>query len=209
MRRAKRARPSAPRLALLCAAAWAGACARPAPEPPAPPPPAAVSPPPAAACERIERIVVRKSERVLIAACAGGGELRLPVALARAPGPKRASGDQRMPEGDYRIAGPPRPSRFHRFVPIDYPSPADAARALAEGRLGRAEHDAIVRAHAAGRLPPQDTVLGGSLGIHGEGRRWRGEGALDWTEGCVALGDHDVEELGRLAPPGTPVRIEP
>jgi len=205
MRRAKRV-PL--RLAVLCAAAWAGACARPAPAPPAAPP-AAETPAPVLACERIERIVVRKGERVLVAACVGGGELRLPVALARAPGPKRASGDQRMPEGEYRIAGPPRPSRFHRFVPIDYPAPADAALALAEGRIGRAEHDAVVAAHRAGRMPPQETALGGHLGFHGEGPRWRGNGDLDWTEGCIALSDRDVEQLGRLAPPGTPVRIEP
>jgi len=205
MRRAKRV-PL--RLAVLCAAAWAGACARPAPAPP-PAPPAAETPAPAAACERIERIVVRKAERVLVAACMGGGELRLPVALARAPGPKRASGDQRMPEGDYRIAGPPRTSRFHRFVPIDYPAPADAALALAEGRIGRAQHDVIVAAHRAGRMPPQETALGGHLGFHGEGPRWQGDGDLDWTNGCIALSDGDIDRLGRLAPPGTPVRIEP
>lgn len=171
-----------------------------APEAPAPPP----------VCERIEEIVVRKNERTLVATCAGGGELRMPVALARAAGPKRARGDHRMPEGTYRIAGPLRRSaRFHRFLPIDYPAPADAARALAEGRIGRADHDAIVRSHRLGRLPPQETPLGGHLGLHGEGQRWRGAGALDWTEGCIALADPDIERLGALAAPGTPVRIEP
>lgn len=206
-----RAQPSR-RVALcmaVCAAGWASACARPAPAPP-PTPPAPVAPAPALLpCERIESIVVSKAERVLVAACVGGGELRLPVALARAPGAKSASGDQRMPEGDYRIAGPARPSRFHRFLPIDYPGPADAERALTEARIDRAEHDAIVAAHRAGRMPPQTTALGGHLGFHGEGRRWRGEGDLDWTEGCIALSDRDIERLGRLAPPGTPVRIEP
>lgn len=179
--------------------------------PPAPAPEAAAeAPAPAPVCERIDQIVVRKAERILIATCAGGGELRMPVALARAEGPKRARGDQRMPEGAYRIAGPLRPSaRFHRFLPIDYPTPDDAARGLAEGRIGRTEHEAIVRAHRAGRLPPQETPLGGHLGFHGEGRRWRGAGALDWTEGCVALGDPDIERLGALAGPGTPVSIEP
>jgi hypothetical protein len=198
------------RSALVCAAALAaGACARPAPPPPAPAP-AAEAPAPPPPCERVERIVVRKSERALVAACTGGGELRLPVALARAAGPKRVRGDHRMPEGDYRIAAPARPSaRFHRFLPIDYPSPADAERGLADGRIGAAERDAIVRAHRAGRMPPQETPLGGHLGFHGEGRRWKGSGALDWTEGCIALADADVERLGRLAPPGTPVRIEP
>lgn len=160
-------------------------------------------------CDQIERLLVRKSERVLVATCVGGAERRLPVALARAPGPKRASGDQSLPEGDYRIAGPARPSRFHRFLPIDYPAPADAARALAEGRLSRADHDAILKAHRRGLLPPQQTPLGGHVGLHGEGRRWQGDLQLDWTEGCVALTDPDIDWLSERTPAGTPIRIEP
>lgn len=160
-------------------------------------------------CDQVERLLVRKSERVLVATCAGGAERRLPVALARAPGPKRASGDQSLPEGDYRIAGPARPSRFHRFLPIDYPAPADAVRGLAEGRLSRADHDAILTAHRRGLLPPQQTPLGGHIGLHGEGRRWRGDLQLDWTEGCVALTDSDIDWLSERTPAGTPIRIEP
>ncbi len=152
---------------------------------------------------------MRRAQRELVAACAGGGERRIAVALARASGPKRMSGDQSLPEGDYRIAGPARPSRFHRFLPIDYPAPADADRALAEGRLAREDHDAIVTAHRQGRLPPQETPLGGHLGFHGEGRRWRGDLELDWTEGCIAMRDADIDWLGDRALPGTPVRIEP
>ncbi len=194
----------------------AGACASAPARPPAGTAPSAtvadaVPGPEAAgaACERIEHLLVRKAERVLVATCAGGAVRRLPVALARAPGRKEASGDQRVPEGDYRIAGPARPSRFHRFLPIDYPAPADAARALAEGRLSRADHDAIVAAHRRGFLPPQETPLGGHLGLHGEGRRWRGDLDLDWTTGCVALRDFDIDWIGDRAPQGTPIRIEP
>src|SRR5436190_1969773 len=86
----------------------------PRPPPPAPPevlppaPPPAPAPPPP--CTRIERIEVRKAERRLVAECAGAGRLELPIGLSREPGPKRRRGDERTPEGEYRIAGRARPS---------------------------------------------------------------------------------------------------
>jgi murein L,D-transpeptidase YafK len=153
---------------------------------------------------------VKKSERRLIAACEGGGELSFPVALSRQPrGAKERAGDERTPEGDYRLLGPPRRSRFHLFLPIDYPSTADAERALRAGRITRQQHGDILEAHARGELPPQDGPLGGQLGLHGEGERWRGDADLDWTLGCVALADEAIDELAAKAPSGTPVRISP
>jgi hypothetical protein len=209
VRAGSRARRRAASLAALALGACIGCPARPPlppPEAPAPPvEPAAPTP----TCGRVEDIEVRKSERTLVAECAGGGRLAFPIALSREPGAKRARGDRRTPEGQYRIAAAARPSRFHRFIPIDYPSLADAERALGEGRITRAERDRIARAHREGRLPPQDTPLGGHLGFHGEGLRWQGDLDLDWTEGCFALSDDAIELLGRLAPPGTPVRILP
>jgi len=80
---------------------------------------------------------------------------------------------------------------------------------LAERRIDAATHDAIVAAHAHGRMPPQDTPLGGGLGIHGEGVRWRGDLDLDWTEGCVAVTDRAIEQLARLVRRGTPIEILP
>lgn len=143
--------------------------------------------------------------------CKQGAERRLKVALGRDPtGPKLEAGDQRTPEGLYRIAAPPRPSRFHRFVLIDYPSPRDADRALEAGRIGEADHARILGAHAQGELPPQDTPLGGGLGLHGEGKRWNGQSThLDWTYGCVALSDTDIDFIAERAPPGTLVVIRP
>ena len=181
---------------------------------PPPPPAEPIPPPPAPAplatpCTRIERIEVRKSERRLVAECVGGGRLELPIALSREPGPKRRHGDQRAPEGDYRIVGYARPSRFHRFLPIDYPSDADADRALAEGRISESEREAIAAAHRGGSLPPQDTPLGGFVGFHGEGQRWQGDLDLDWTNGCFALEDEAMDQLAELTLPGTPVRIVP
>jgi hypothetical protein len=201
----------APALAALWLSACAGWLERPsAPPPPQAPAPAAIPPiAPPPRCERIQRLEVRKSERTLIAHCVGGGALSFPIALSREPGPKRQRGDLRTPEGVYRIAAPARPSRFHRFLPIDYPSLADAEAALAEGRITASERDAIAQAQRNGRLPPQHTALGGHLGFHGEGRRWRGDLDLDWTEGCFALSDEAIEGVAARAPPGTPVEILP
>ena len=114
-----------------------------------------------------------------------------------------------MPEGEYRIAGAARASRFGLFLPIDYPSTADAARGLAAGVIAREAYAAIARAHEHGAPPPQDTALGGHLGLHGEGDRWRGDLDLDWTEGCVALADEAIARLAHLVAHGTPVRITP
>ena len=209
-------RPTAGRRLVCIAAALVlvSACAKKPPSAPEPalhppPDPSLMGPAPSGVCKRVVSLEVHKGARELRASCRGGGELVFPIALSRGRGPKRVRGDERMPEGSYRVAGPARRSRFHLFIPIDYPSRKDADHALADGRIDRSAHTAIVRAHQAGRMPPQDTPLGGHLGIHGEGPRWRGELALNWTEGCVAVSDRDIERLARIVGRGTPIRIEP
>lgn len=178
----------------------------PPPKPPEPTAPVWIEP---QACKRVERLEVRKKERALLATCVGGGTVRFPIALSRVRGAKRVRGDDKMPEGSYRIAGPPRKSRFHIFIPFDYPSKADADRGLAEGVIEKDVHAAIAHAHAKRRMPPQDTPLGGALGIHGEGPRWRGDLDLNWTQGCVAVSDAAIEHLARTVRPGTPLAIVP
>lgn len=198
-------------------------CARspvPEPAPALPTPPAVLEPAPAPTpappdpktlpCPEIMRLEVRKRERVLEVSCRGGGMRVFPIALSREPvGAKRRRADQRVPEGDYHIAGMPRASRFHLFLPIDYPSPADADRGLMERSISRSQYRRILAAHAAGHLPPQDTALGGLLGFHGEGPRWQGDLDLDWTEGCVAVSDETIRWLAEHAKRGTPVSITP
>lgn len=133
----------------------------------------------------------------------------IPVALGWArSGPKRVAGDGRTPVGSYHVILPPRSSRFHLFVPIDYPSVEDAARALAAGTIAEDEYDRIRNAHDAGLLPPQDTPLGGHLGFHGEGHDWRGRSETsDWTLGCIAMSDEDVEFLAKRLTPNALVEI--
>lgn len=169
--------------------------------PPAPPPP----------CERIVRIEIRKSARELVAHCEGGATLRMTAAMGREPrGHKVASGDLRTPEGLYRIIAPLERNRFHGFIPIDYPSMADAEAALADGRITARDHARIADAHARGMQPPTDTPLGGDIGIHGEGARWAGDSLhLDWTYGCVAVTDADLDRIAEMTEVGVEVEILP
>ena len=133
------------------------------------------------------------------------------AAMGRVPrGHKLTQGDERTPEGRYRVIGPRERSRFYGFVPIDYPSLADADAARAEGRITPQDYSRIVRAHGLGLLPPSDTPLGGEIGIHGEGQRWAGETEkLDWTYGCVAVSDPDLDFLTSRLAVGVTVDIHP
>lgn len=199
-------------LALACAPKAAPRETAPAPSPrPAPSAarraPEPVPPP----CERVARLDVHKRERRLVARCERGAEVVLAIALGHEPaGPKREAGDRRTPEGRYRVRGPAVPSRFHRFLPIDYPSVADAEAAYGEERIGKAERRRIRKAHEAGSVPPADTPLGGAIGLHGEGERWRGATpGLDWTHGCIGLSDAGIDFLAARVPSGTPIAIHP
>lgn len=162
-------------------------------------------------CTRIRWLEVRKSERSLRAWCADGATVDLHIALGPdARGPKRVRGDGRTPEGYYRVKGTAHRGEYHRFVSIDYPSRVDAAEALARGTISEETFREIVAAHETNRLPPQDTILGGYLGIHGEGDLWRGSTArADWTQGCIAVTDAEIDFLAARLPPETPVVILP
>jgi len=102
--------------------------------------------------------------------------------------PKRHEGDGRTPEGRYRIDGRLAHSRFHLALHISYPSPADR------------------RAAAARQERP-----GGAIMIHGlpNGMAWIGSGHRlhDWTNGCIAVTNDEIEEIWRLVPDGTTVEI--
>jgi murein L,D-transpeptidase YafK len=162
-------------------------------------------------CERIVSISVSKHDRRLRVYCEDGTRVEMVVALGRGTGgAKREMGDARTPEGHYRFSGPARASRFHRFIPFDYPSLSDAESARIQGRLDDGGYRRIAAAYARGEAPPADTVLGGQLGIHGEGERWRGDSRLlDWTLGCIGLADADVDFIAARSAIGTPVWIGP
>ena len=153
--------------------------------------------------ERVDRIVVSKSARTLIAYDASGKEiLRHAVILGADPlGTKGREGDRKTPEGEYRVCFKNPQSRFHLSLGLDYPNPEDARRGLAEGAIGPEDYSAIVEAHRLGKIPPWKTPLGGEIFIHGA--------SGETTAGCVALTDEAIEELFRRTELGTPVRIDP
>ena len=133
------------------------------------------------------------------------------VFLGSRPGNKRKRGDNRTPEGDYRVVEKKTSDKFHRFLGLDYPNLDDANRAYGEGRLTPDQWVEILHANTKGIKPPWNTPLGGFVGIHGIGederRKLRAIGDWNWTNGCVALRNRDVEELFQRVPLGTVVRI--
>jgi lipoprotein-anchoring transpeptidase ErfK/SrfK len=116
--------------------------------------------------------------------------------------------DERTPLGDYTIREIRTSDRFHRFLALDYPSMEDAERALRDGRIDASAFKRIYRARQRGENPPQDTPLGGHLGLHG-----LGEGSpeihaqFNWTNGCIALTNEQIDALAGQVKVGTLVRI--
>jgi murein L,D-transpeptidase YafK len=117
-------------------------------------------------------------------------------------------GDHTTPLGNFRIVQI-RPSRsFDTFYLLDYPTAEDAAEALGGGRLTAEGHEAIAAAAREGRLPPQDTALGGAIGIHGIGRGSpKIHRMYNWTDGCVALTNEQLRDFARHAVVGMRVII--
>lgn len=104
-------------------------------------------------------------------------------------GLKRVKGDMATPEGMYKITQKfdSRKTRFYKALLLNYPNEEDTARFKAEKQNGS--------------LPP-DAKIGGLIEIHGNG----GKG-IDWTEGCVALTDREMDLIYKIARVGTPVTI--
>ena len=150
------------------------------------------------------RIIIEKAPRRLTLYREDGTPLVMPVALGSHPvGQKEREGDGRTPEGVYYVCTRNGQSRYHLSLGLSYPGEADAARGLREGVITPAEAEVIVSAQRRRVRPPWDTALGGFIMIHGGGT----EG--DWTAGCVALSDRDMDILWENVPLGTEVEIRP
>ena len=138
---------------------------------------------------------------------AGDRALRtFPVALGKEPtAGKVLRGDGRTPEGTYYICEKRPQSQFRRFLGISYPNRDDADRAFAEHLISASQWADIFFANERQITPPQETVLGGRVGIHGYGGRK--PLPVDWTAGCIAVSDDDIDYLYDRVPLGTRVVI--
>ncbi|HEV7425616.1 MAG TPA: L,D-transpeptidase family protein [Thermoanaerobaculia bacterium] len=136
-----------------------------------------------------DKVLIQKSARQLTL-LRNGKPLRVyHVSLGSNPkGAKEREGDGRTPEGLYTIDSRNAYSKYHLALHLSYPNAADRARAR--------------RLHVR---------PGGEIMIHGTPNRWRLLSVFfehaDWTSGCIAVSDQEIEEIWKLVPNGTVVEI--
>ncbi len=139
----------------------------------------------------MDRVIVNKTRREMLLLCGESVLRSYRIALGRNPdGPKLEEGDCRTPEGRYIIDRRNPQSRFHLSLHISYPDETDRARALDRG------------------VDP-----GGDIMIHGlrngEGHIGKAHLESDWTRGCIAVTDEEMDEIWELVEDGTPIEINP
>ena len=116
--------------------------------------------------------------------------------------------DRTTPLGSYRVRRINPESRFHLYFGFDYPNLEQAQRAFRAGRIDYEQLKSIRRAHYLEREPPSDTALGGQIGIHGIGNGDAGiHEAFDWTDGCIAVTNDEIDELAQWLDLGTRVEV--
>lgn len=120
----------------------------------------------------------------------------------------RFQGDGRTPKGVFRIGWINPKSQYHLFFGLDYPTLDHAERAYDAAQIDFDTYYEISNAVLHGQTPPQNTRLGGYIGIHGLGNKdLRVHRTLNWTQGCVALTNEQIDQLARWVNVGTRVVI--
>ena len=146
---------------------------------------------PLPAATSIDRILLKKSDRKLSIFRDGKSLKTYRVALGGNPiGAKEQEGDRKTPEGVYTIDYRNPNSDYHLALHVSYPSDEDNTRAAQRGV--NAGFDIMIHGLPNGH------------GWIGAFHRWK-----DWTAGCIALTDEEIEELWRVTPDGTPIEIRP
>lgn len=140
---------------------------------------------------RADRVVVMKKQRTLTLMSGDKVLKTYKIALGGDPvGPKQQEGDHKTPEGSYILDRHNPRSKFYRSLHISYPNDDDR-----------------VRARASGVSP------GGDIMVHGlpNGFGWLGDAhrARDWTDGCIAVTNAEIDEIWRAVADGTPIEIKP
>lgn len=124
---------------------------------------------------------------------------------------KLREGDHTTPKGDYQISKVRDSDRFYMFIQLNYPNVDDAKRAYKNHTISDKQYQAILDAHMFGYLPPQNTALGGAIGIHGIGQETPDKIEIhqisDWTQGCIAMRNDEIKELNRYIDVGTKISI--
>lgn len=141
--------------------------------------------------KQIDRAVIEKEKHTLTVYAGNRVLASYRVALGREPtGAKNCEGDYKTPEGNYKIVAQNPNSRFYRSLLLNYPNANDIAVAR-----------------------QRNCKPGGSVAIHGleNGFEWVGRthSSVDWTNGCVAVTNQEMDRLWKLLPVGTSVEIRP
>jgi murein L,D-transpeptidase YafK len=141
--------------------------------------------------ESADRVVILKSAGTMNLESGGRPLKSYKVALGGQPvGAKQQQGDHKTPEGEYFVDAKNAHSQFYMALHLSYPSAKDRARARSRG------------------VSP-----GGDVEIHGLGKKYGWIGArhrlTDWTDGCIAVTNEEIEDIFRIVPVGTPVEIKP
>jgi murein L,D-transpeptidase YafK len=145
---------------------------------------------------KASRVVVKKNAHEVV--LYRGDTVMKRYSAAIGPGGagfKQREGDKVTPVGHYHITMH-QPSQFHQFLRLDYPNADDRMR--------------FAKLVASGALP-KEAHIGGDIGIHGApaAREWKAiHKTVDWTLGCVAVDDAEIDEIGSLVADGTAVDIE-
>jgi murein L,D-transpeptidase YafK len=138
-----------------------------------------------------DRVLVVKKDRTLQLLRGGKVMKTYKVALGGDPvGPKTRQGDHKTPEGVYVLDSRNAHSQFYKSIHISYPNERDRVAARRKG------------------LSP-----GGDVFVHGlpKGYTWVGAShrMKDWTDGCIAVTNEEMDEIWRAVPDGTPIEIQP
>ncbi len=208
---ARNPRNSLPLLRLFAFILLSG-CLSQAPNPPAPAPGVSSGMPSDAGRYRI---VIRKSNHSLTLLRDDRAVKTCPAVFGRGyrDGDKRSLGDKRTPEGEFYICTMNDSKRFYKFLGLSYPSLKHAEYGRRTGMITDAEYVAIKNALVERRQPPWDTSLGGAVGIHGRTAASAGgmpsPDEMNWTYGCIALDNADLDEVYSVVSLGTAVTILP